>query len=118
MVPSTFSASFSTTSSSGWTPPGRGSDGRPGRRWFRTKHNPTPFGTHHALTHALLPCPGFHPEQRVLVEVALQRRGLGAPWPAFSDRFGSVVINLRYQRSEERRVGKKVRSARSTEDSI
>ena len=33
-----------------------------------------------------------------LVEVALQRRGLGAPRSALSDRFGTIVINLRYQR--------------------
>jgi hypothetical protein len=31
----------------------------------------------------------------VLVEVDFQGRGLGAPRPAFSGRFASIVINLR-----------------------
>lgn len=34
----------------------------------------------------------------LLVEVDFQGRGLGAPRPAFSGRFGSVVINLGDQR--------------------
>jgi hypothetical protein len=41
---------------------------------------------------------GSVPDQRVLVEVDFQRRGLGAPRSAFSGRFGIIVINLRYQR--------------------
>jgi hypothetical protein len=45
----------STASSSGWTPLGRGSDGRFGLRRFRAKLTPTAFGTHRAFTHALPP---------------------------------------------------------------
>jgi hypothetical protein len=36
--------------------------------------------------------------QRGLVEIAFQRRGLSAPWSAFSRRLGIIVINFRYQR--------------------
>ena len=50
---------FSTPSSSGWTPLGRGSDGRFGLRRFRAKLTPTPFGTHRAFTHALPPSFGL-----------------------------------------------------------
>ena len=50
---------FSTSSSSGWTPLGRGSDGRFGLRRFRAKPTPTPFGTHRAFTHALPPSFGL-----------------------------------------------------------
>jgi hypothetical protein len=49
----------STASSSGWTPLGRGSDGRFGLRRFRAKLTPTPFGTHRAFTHALPPSFGL-----------------------------------------------------------
>ena len=45
--------------SSGWTPLGRGSDGRFGLRRFRAKLTPTPFGTHRAFTHALPPSFGL-----------------------------------------------------------
>ncbi len=41
---------------------------------------------------------GSVPDQRVLVEVGFQPRGLGAPRSAFSGRFGIIVINLRHQR--------------------
>ena len=44
---------------SGWTPLGRGSDGRFGLRRFRAKLTPTPFGTHRAFTHALPPSFGL-----------------------------------------------------------
>jgi hypothetical protein len=49
----------STSSSSAWTPLGRGSDGRFGLRRFRAKLTPTPFGTHRAFTHALPPSFGL-----------------------------------------------------------
>src|SRR5882757_2206152 len=52
-------AIFSTAPSSGWTPLGRGSDGRFGLRRFRAKLTPTPFGTHRAITHALPPSFGL-----------------------------------------------------------
>src|SRR5713101_4363741 len=45
--------------SSGWTPLGRGSDGRFGLRRFRAKLTPTAFGTHRAFTHALPPSFGL-----------------------------------------------------------
>jgi hypothetical protein len=51
--------SFSTSSSSGWAPLGRGSDGRFGLRRFRAKHEPNAFGTHRAFTHALPPSFGL-----------------------------------------------------------
>ena len=51
--------SFPTSPSSGWTPLGRGSDGRFGLRRFRAKLTPTPFGTHRAFTHALPPSFGL-----------------------------------------------------------
>ena len=59
--------SFSTSASSGWTPLGRGSDGRFGLRRFRAKLTPTAFGTHRAFTHALPPSlrPPFCPFARV-----------------------------------------------------
>jgi hypothetical protein len=50
---------FSTVPSPGWTPLGRGSDGRFGLRRFRAKLTPTPFGTHRAFTHALPPSFGL-----------------------------------------------------------
>src|SRR3984893_10159070 len=50
---------FPTSSSAGWTPLGRGSDGRFGLRRFRAKLTPTPFGTHRAFTHALPPSFGL-----------------------------------------------------------
>ena len=50
---------FPTSASSGWTPLGRGSDGRFGLRRFRAKLTPTPFGTHRAFTHALPPSFGL-----------------------------------------------------------
>ena len=52
-------AIFPTAPSSGWTPLGRGSDGRFGLRRFRAKLTPTPFGTHRAFTHALPPSFGL-----------------------------------------------------------
>jgi hypothetical protein len=51
--------SFSTSSSSGWSPLGRGSGGRFGLRRFRAKLTLTPFGTHRAFTHALPPSSGL-----------------------------------------------------------
>ena len=51
--------SFPTSSSSGWTPLSRGSDGRFGLRRFRAKLTPTPFGTHRAFTHVLPPSFGL-----------------------------------------------------------
>ena len=51
--------SFPTSSSSGWAPLGRGSDGRFGLRRFRAKRTPTAFGTHRAFTHALPPSFGL-----------------------------------------------------------
>ena len=50
---------LSTSSSSEWTPLGRGSGGRFGLRRFRAKLNPTAFGTHRAITHALPPSFGL-----------------------------------------------------------
>jgi type III restriction enzyme len=50
---------IATAPSSGWTPLGRGSDGRFGLRRFRAKLTPTPFGTHRAFTHALPPSFGL-----------------------------------------------------------
>jgi len=49
----------STSPSSGWTPLGRGSDGRFGLRRFRAKQKPTTFGTRRAFTHALPPSSGL-----------------------------------------------------------
>jgi hypothetical protein len=49
------SPDFPHSASLGWTPLGRGSDGRFGSRRFRAKLTPTPFGTHRAFTHALPP---------------------------------------------------------------
>src|SRR5713101_1559060 len=49
----------STASSSGWTPLGRGSDGRFGLRRFRAKQTPTAFGTNRAFPHALPPSFGL-----------------------------------------------------------
>ena len=48
-----------TPSSSGWTPLGRGSDGRFGLRRFRAKLTPTAFGTHRAVPNALPPSFGL-----------------------------------------------------------
>jgi len=45
----------STSPSSGWTPLGRGSDGRFGLRRFRAKHKPEAFGTRRAFPHTLPP---------------------------------------------------------------